>query len=124
MHSPTEFLRFAECLAQKITDETQVRICIGRAYYAAHLSAREKVRPHYIGVFDQGGGCIGEHDRVREMLVDLDREDISDLLFKLLKLRVKADYFLPSYPMSEWSSEIEYAISLCKSILESIEEVS
>ena len=116
-------MRFAESLALKITDEAQVRVCIGRAYYAAHLSAREKVRPHYPGLFLQNDGCKGEHDIVREKLVDLDRKDISDRLFGLSKARVQADYFLPNYPSSKWSVEVEYAISTCKSILKSIEEV-
>lgn len=123
MHDPREFLRFAESLALKITDETQVRVCIGRAYYAAHLSAREKVRPHYPGLFLQNDGCKGEHDIVREKLVDLDRADIADQLVGLSQARVRADYFLSSYPSSEWEVEIKYAISTCKSILKSIEEV-
>lgn len=118
-----EFLRFAESLAPKITDETQLRVCIGRIYYAAHLSAREKIRPHYPGLFLSDDGCKGEHDLVRDKLIDLDNDVISDLLFKLSELRVRADYYITSYQHSEWKSELEYAISLCNEILSSIDKI-
>jgi sulfur relay (sulfurtransferase) DsrC/TusE family protein len=122
MFDPQEYLRLAEDWSSKLVDETLVRVCIGRAYYAAHLSAREKIRAHYTG-FEPYDGCPDEQAIVRGKFEELGRKDISNQLLDLLDMRVHADYYLNEYPQSKWSAEVKSAIELCKFILNSLEEV-
>lgn len=80
------------------------------------------MRAHYFG-FEPQGGCIGEHEIVRELFVDIDRQDISNQLGDLLELRVVADYRLKNIQQSEWANLMETAFQLCKFIVDNLEEV-
>jgi hypothetical protein len=122
LYDPHEFLKYAQTLSTRVSNETEARICIGRAYFAAHLLAREKMRAHYLG-FEPQGGCVGEHEIVRGLFVDIDRQDISNQLGDLLELRVVADYHLKNIQQSAWTNLMENAFQLCKFIVESLEEV-
>jgi hypothetical protein len=122
MFDPSEFRIAAQRLATNANNEALIRICIGRAYYAAHLLAREKVRPHCTQ-FEPYGGCDDEHSIVEDTLYYLNHKDIANNLNSLHDLRKRADYNLKNYPKSDWNSEIETAFSLCNFIVDSLKEI-
>jgi hypothetical protein len=117
MFNPAEFLDLAKIVRSQASDEKFARTCVGRAYYAAHLSARERVKPLFPDAF-RGRPASDEHEIVREKLVELERGDIKNKLFDLAKKRARADYDLCKYPTeSEQLHEADKAIELCESIL-------
>jgi hypothetical protein len=117
---PTKFLDFAQSM--QIVDEKAVRVCISRAYYAAHLSARQKVVSHFIGLFPPLEGGDDEHNIVREKLNTLNHDIIALNLLQLSRKRVRADYDLHTYRPEEFGETTE-AIKLCKAILASLQSV-
>jgi len=117
MFNPAEFLNLARVVRSQANDEKFARTCVGRAYYAAHLSAREKVKPLFPAAF-RGRPASDEHEIVRDKLVELERGDIKNKLFDLAKKRVRADYDLCKYQTeSEQVHEVDKAIELCENIL-------
>jgi len=72
------------------------RIVLGRAYYAAFLDAREKVRRKYPKQLAGHAGKIRVHQHVRDLLKELKAANISDKLHALFEYREKADYDLHS----------------------------
>ena len=117
MFDPVDFLNFAKGL--NAVDEKTARIGIGRAYYAAHLCAREKVRSHFPRMFPPFRGGKGEHERVRKRIgKNLKRADIAQNLLDLARKRVRADYDLRNYKSSnQFVGELNNAITLSDVIL-------
>ena len=66
MFDPLDFLSLARTLSSQANDEKIARTCIGRAYYAAHLSAREKIRRHFPIELQNLARPGDEHKFVRE----------------------------------------------------------
>ena len=124
MFPPRDFLVFSKMLS--LVDEKTARTCIGRAYYAAHLSAREKVRTRYPRLFPCPlRGRRNEHKIVRKtMRKDLHRPDIALNLLQLSRKRVRADYDLRNYlSQTDFLIEAGRAITLCETILTNLQSV-
>jgi hypothetical protein len=117
---PTKFLEFAQSM--QVADEKAARVCVSRAYYAAHLSARQKVVLHYRGLFPPLEGGDNEHNIVREKLTILNHDTIATNLLQLSRKRVRADYDLHTYGPEEFR-EPEEAIKLCQVILTNLQSL-
>ena len=102
---PAELNRIAAALIGAGTDEAAVRTCVGRLYYAAHLTAREVLIKR--GWTPSGTGK--DHRGVIEELASRHLRKESDLLAYLKDLREHADYHLEATP-----SPLNQACSLCK----------
>jgi len=122
MFNPLSFLELAEKLnSSKPIDskeEATVRTVVSRAYYAAHLYVREKLRKIFpqeltdTALRQQGRS---EHAKVRSLLFKRGKREIADKHTELFYLRVKADYKLihQMHPRDATKS-----ISLAKRIIE------
>jgi hypothetical protein len=118
---PIEFLDFAKSM--QVADEKAARVCVSRAYYAAHLSARQRVILHYRGLFpDPLKGGDDEHNIVREKLTELSQDTIVSNLLQLSRKRVRADYDLHTYSAKELG-ETGDAIELSQVILADLQSV-
>jgi hypothetical protein len=118
MFDPQEFLVLAQNLASQATDEKIARACIGRAYFAAHLCARERIRRFYPrGLLALRPKGI-EHQFVRDKLVEKGHPNIATKLDGLAKKRGRADYELNNYSSdAEKRKEVANAIQLCQNIV-------
>ena len=96
------------------------RIVLGRAYYAAFLEAREKVRRKYPKQLAGHAGKIRVHQHVRDLLKQLHAANISDKLYTLFEYREKADYNLQS--MID-VSDMETSILLSENILQLVRDL-
>jgi hypothetical protein len=120
MFNPGEFLSLAKTLSGQANDEKVARTCIARAYYAAHLSAREKIRPYFTTELqDLARTGESEHKFVRNKLIERSHSDISSKLLGLHRQRTRADYILTNYrTLMDQRKEVNNAILLCENILQ------
>ncbi|UNV85082.1 MULTISPECIES: HEPN domain-containing protein [Neisseria] len=112
MITAIDFLHFADSLCRN--SETDDRVCISRAYYAAMHHALEKAinKGYQRDKYDAGGthkNLIFYYERQ----ADDDSSLIADLLKKLRKVRSRADYELVE---SIYSSHAKTAIKQAKEI--------
>jgi hypothetical protein len=118
MFDPLEFIALAKTLSSQVNDEKVARTCVGRAYYAAHLKARETIRryfPHELQSLARGAD---EHRFVRERLIDRRHGTIASKLLELSRKRGRADYDLSNYSSAtEQTREVMNAIQLCENII-------
>lgn len=91
MFDPANFCNLASQLCYSGADEASLRTSIGRSYFSAFLSAREKLDTlgHYHP--KQSGE---DHPRVRNTLGSIGRSDLKNKLLGLSVRRGKADYDL------------------------------
>jgi uncharacterized protein (UPF0332 family) len=91
MFDPTNFRNLASQLCSSEADETSLRTSIGRSYFSAFLSAREKLDSlgHYHP--KQRGE---DHPGVRNALGYIGRSDLKNKLLGLSIRRGTADYDL------------------------------
>ena len=93
--APKEFLSFADKLmASSERPEALIRTAISRAYYAAFLEARERVRRIYPQDFVKLQRPADVHALVRDLLKRKGQFSLSDKLFSLFLERGHADYDL------------------------------
>jgi uncharacterized protein (UPF0332 family) len=114
-----EYLRLAEELAQRQSDEAALRSAISRAYYAAFCCACNYLRQKGIPV-PQGEGS---HDRVWKSFKGLGRtlSNVPEKGDRLKRQRVEADYhILPAVSVKK----AEGAINVSKTILGYLVQVS
>lgn len=93
---PIKFLDLATKLLYDTNydEEARYRTCISRAYYAAHLFTREKLKKIGIVIIvekDERKGAI--HDKVIEALTGKNKK-LGEMLFDLRERRGNADYDL------------------------------
>jgi len=118
MFNPEDFLLFAKNLIGQASDEKTARTCIGRTYYAAHLTAREKIRRYFPTELQKLERKGDEHKFVRDRLIDRNHADISNKLIGLARKRNRADYNLANYQsLAEQQKEVTNAIQLCENII-------
>ena len=91
MFDPANFRNLACQLCSSGADETSLRTSIGRSYFGAFLSAREKLNSlgHY---HPKHGG--EDHPGVRNALGSIGRSDLKNKLLGLSRRRGTADYDL------------------------------
>lgn len=89
---PEIFLEVAKKIKDKgdLPEEGKFRTVIGRAYYAAFLTIRERLSKIYQTNFDKEG----QHQKVLDTLDELGENNIKNWLDTLRDNRVKVDYFL------------------------------
>lgn len=92
---PSDFLSFAQSLSVAKAPEAQLRTCVGRAYYAAFLTARERpqVQAEVRALPKRKRKKLGSHERVILALRRIDTA-AGNQLDDLRKLRILADYKL------------------------------
>jgi uncharacterized protein (UPF0332 family) len=106
---PGEFLKLARVIADSAVGEAHLRTAAGRAYYAAHLHAREQL--HAAGVLTPTF-TGADHDLVIQKLRE--RGGIAgNIVDSLRALRIRADYRL-NIPVR--SSEVSRAVSFAEAI--------
>ncbi|GAI75118.1 unnamed protein product [marine sediment metagenome] len=115
---PRIFLDIARKLKnyRDLDDEGKLRVVIGRAYYAAFLTAREYLKRYRWIEFREKG----QHKKVLDALDDLNQEFIKNQLDLLRKSRVTADYNLN---ISIDENLCKKSIIISKDIIDSIEEI-
>jgi len=93
--NPSDFLSFAQSLSTAKASEAQLRTCVGRAYYAAFLTARgrPKVEAEVRALPRRIRKRSGFHGRVIVAVRKID-SGMGNQLDDLRKLRVVADYEL------------------------------
>lgn len=91
MFDPANFLNLASQLCSSGADETSLRTSVGRSYFSAFLSAREKLDSlgHY---HPKHSG--DDHPGVRNALGSIGRSDLKNKLLGLSVRRGTADYDL------------------------------
>ena len=93
---PIKFLDIATKLLYdtKFDEETRYRTCTSRAYYAAHLFTREKLKGIEITIKIEKDEKIGIiHDKVIHALAGKNKK-LGEMLFDLRERRGDADYDL------------------------------
>ena len=91
MFDPANFYNLASKLCSSGSDETSLRTSMGRSYFSAFLSAREKLD----GLGHYHPKNKGEdHPRVRNALGSIGRTDLKNKLLGLSIRRGTADYDL------------------------------
>ncbi len=119
MITAMDFLDFADNLCKSGNSETDNRVCISRAYYAAMHHALENAmnKGYQRDTYDAGGthkNLIFYYERQ----ADDDSSLIVDLLRKLKKARSRADYELGQ---SIYSSHAKTAIKQAEQIFSLIQ---
>lgn len=118
MFNPEDFLTCAKNLSSQANDEKIARTCIGRAYFAAHLIAREKIRRYFPNELQNLKRKGDEHRFVRDKLVERKHPDIKNKLVELAKKRGRADYNLAHYQsLTDQQKEVSKAIQLCENVI-------
>jgi hypothetical protein len=118
MFDPQDFLTLARGLEGQASDEKTARVCIGRAYFAAHLLARERIRRYYPRELLTLRPRGLEHQFVRDKLIDRGHTTIATKLDGLSKKRGRADYDLSNYATdTEKQNEVHKAIKLSMNII-------
>lgn len=104
---PSDFLSFAQSLSAAKASEAQLRTCVGRAYYAAFLTARErpKIDAAVRALPKRIRKKLGYHRTVVTALRKID-SGMGNQLDDLRKLRLLADYKLEE---KGWPSRWEKA---------------
>lgn len=92
LFNPEIFLDIARRIKDNkdIDEQGRFRTVIGRAYYAAFLTAREHLKKHKARSFNKDY----QHKAVLDALDELDENNLKNWLDKLRDNRVKADYYL------------------------------
>ena len=109
-------------VAKKIKESTNLdeqgkfRTAIGRAYYAAFLTAREYLKFHKAKKFDKDR----QHQDVLDTLDELEQYDLKNMLDKLRDNRVNADYALNVWIEMELC---EKSLMLSEEIINSVEGI-
>jgi uncharacterized protein (UPF0332 family) len=114
MFQPQNFLTFAICLntAKEKNSEVYVRTCIGRAYYAAFLVARDKASMRH-----RDSSTI--HSDVIKYYAAKKKAGIVNRLKDLKQLRQKADYVLD---IELTAKDSRKAVGISKEIIKELEE--
>jgi len=99
-----------------LDEEGKHRASIGRAYYAAFLTAKEYLKK-YRWIEIRGKS---EHRAVLDALDDINQEIIKNQLNSLRKSRVKADYYLNILIDKKLC---ENCLTISEDIINSIEEI-
>lgn len=116
---PVDFLRVAERLYEDSSggyEQGALRTAVSRAYYAAFLTWREKIRaadPNYVGRAEGLGGS-DIHRAVIEWLERRGLKSESAFLRKLRRERNRADYDLNAYFTRE---EVDRALRLARMLV-------
>lgn len=119
MFNPQNFLALATTLSSQVSnDENISRTCVGRAYYAAHLSARERIRRYYPVELQHLSRPGDEHWFVRDKLTERRHGNIAGKLLDLSRWRARADYDLSNYgSITDQNKEVAKAIQLSQNII-------
>lgn len=91
MITPENLLRFAQSMPRK--NETDFRVCISRAYYAAFHKAKCRAFQDSNYTYKSGSGT--SHKDLSDYYTEQNDEKsllVADLLKKLKRYRVRADY--------------------------------
>ena len=122
MFNPLSFLSLAEKLNSTgfvdPKDEATLRTIVGRAYYAAHLYVREKLRRYFPSQLTDTylrKEKVSEHRKVEELLTKKNLYFIAEKHYELFELRVKADYKLQD-PVG--SGDVNKSFTLAKNIIQ------
>lgn|SRR2546425_4126170 len=119
---PNEFLSVAKSLDPSGSNAQGFRRTIlGRAYYAAFLAAREKVRRKFPSYFAGPAGKEAVHLKVQDLLKTWGYSNIANKLYALGQWRVKADYFLDGIIELR---EIDEMIKLAENIMKLVDGIS
>jgi len=121
--NPSDFLDLAKQIVDFPTnyDEALARSIIGRAYFAAHLSARKKMRRRYPTRFKRLRRRGDEHKVVREILTEISYYYVASKLEKLNIDRSKADYDMRVYlDLEEAKRKAKKAIDLSEYVIQQI----
>jgi uncharacterized protein (UPF0332 family) len=126
---PLYFLDFASDIATSNNSEVALRTCVGRAYYAIYLVARERLL--YKGLVKRRD-VIGKrprrpHGAVIDALKRLDRAaqtTVGQQLGDLFELRVEADYHLqPSAQYRDWSNNWQMASAIAQNLRPKVQRI-
>lgn len=119
MITAIDFLHFADSLCRNSDSETDDRVCISRAYYAAmHHALENAINKGYQRDKYDAGGTHKNLLFYYERQADDDSSLIADLLRKLKKARSRADYELSK---SIYSSHAKTAIKQAEQIFSLIQ---
>jgi hypothetical protein len=111
-------------LEPQSSDEKVARTCIGRAYYAAFLSARETIRRYYPTQLASLRRKGDAHQFVRSKLIDRGKPNIANKLLDLSDKRNRADYELSNYSsVADQQREVTKSIQLCENIISLLSSV-
>ena len=116
--NPEIFLNVAKKIKESINldEQGKFRTAIGRAYYAAFLTAREYLKFHKAKKFDKDR----QHQDVLDALDELEQYDLKNWLDKLRDNRVNADYALNIWIEMELC---EKSLMLSEEIINSVEGI-
>ena len=116
--NPEIFLNIAKKIKEDKTlnEQGKIRTIIGRAYYAAFLSAREYFRLYKAKSFDKEH----QHQDVIDALDEFDAYNLKYWLEQLRDNRVKADYYLNNFLDMNLC---ENSLLLSKEIIDGIEGI-
>jgi uncharacterized protein (UPF0332 family) len=112
---PNEFFDLSKRLIGALGQtEVVLRTAVGRAYYAAFLSARAKSPPHLLTV---GRGPSDAHWIVRSAMKRINHPEIASKLETLATIRRTCDYDM-STPVTQ--TDFDEAIQLAENVLQLI----